>query len=155
MSEPSTDLVVLPWSGELISPTDPEECARVLDEIKDVESRLKELKGMLKNSLLEHSAQQGAKTFHFPGRDVTISTVSVTVWDHEALLELRDPDMEGTPGISEDRYNELVTMEISYKVDGRVARSIASSNPRYATIIEGAKTVVPREPTVTVKTTKT
>lgn len=149
--ETSQDLVVIPWSGEIVPIEDPEVCARLLDEIRDHEFKIKELKGMLRGALIDHSAQQGTKTFHFPGRDVTISSQNVTVWDHEALLELRDPDIEGTPGISEDRYNELVTMEVSYKVNGTVARSIAGSNPRYAEIIERAKTVVPREPTVTVK----
>lgn len=153
----STDLVV-PTTGEvvrletvgealgsLVTPEDPEQCAHVLSEIRQIEHHVRDLKAALRQALLDHSRTQGTKTLHFPGMTVQVSTPTRLIWDYDVLLELREA------GLPEARFDELVAMEITYKVSKSVANSIAASNPIYAEIIERANTNVPKEPNVTIK----
>jgi hypothetical protein len=140
----STDIVV-PTTGEVVSLDDAEQCARVLSEIRQIEQHVRDLKAALRQALLEYSRTQGTKTMHFAGMKVQVSTPSRLIWDHDVLLELRDA------GLPESRFDELVTMEVTYKVNKSVANAIAASNPEYAEIIERACTNVPKEPNVTIK----
>lgn len=140
--------LVVPFTGEIVSRQDPEHCARVLYEIRDLEQRVRDLKDALKQALLEESQRAGTKTLHYPGLDAVISTPVVTHWDTEILLELLEA------GLPEERYNDLVTTEVSYKVNGLVAKSVSASNPTYGSIIERAKTKVPRATSVSVNPTK-
>jgi len=142
------DTLVVPFTGEIVSRQDPEHCARVLFEIRDLEQKVRDLKDSLKQALLEESQRVGTKTLHYPGLDAVISTPVVTHWDTEILLELLDA------GLPEERYNDLVTMEVSYKVNGLVAKSIGASNPIYGDIVDRAKTKVPRATSVAVNPTK-
>lgn len=143
----STDLVI-PFTGEVVSLEDPAQCAKVFGEIKELEYKLRELKGYLSRALMEASRLQGTKTLHYPGVDVKISTPNDLSWDYEILLELQDA------GLPEERFNELVMTEITYKVQGNVAKQLSASNPVYAEIIERAKTQVPKLPSVSVSPTK-
>jgi hypothetical protein len=143
--DPSYDLVVLPTTGEVVSLENPEECARALVEIQDLKSRLREFESVLKRSLLEASSEQGTKTLHFSGMVASITTPVTTIWDHEVLGELREA------GLPEERFNQLVRAEVTYKVDRSVARSIAGANETYASILERAQEKIPGEPGVSVK----
>jgi hypothetical protein len=140
--------LVVPNTGELVFLEDPAQCARVLYEIADLEQRIRDLKGALRETLFEESKLQGTKTLHFPGLDAVISTPVTTSWNYEVLLELREA------GLPEERFNDLVMAETTYKVNGSVAKSIGASNDVYAEIIERAKTRVPRSPSVYVNPTK-
>lgn len=142
-----TELVV-PTTGEMISLEDPEQCARVLYEIRELEYQVKVLKAALRDSIVEHSRLQGTKTIHFQGMSATVGTTTSITWDYEVLTELL------AAGLPEERFNELVMTEISYKVNASVANSIAKSNEVYGEIIERAKTREEKKASVTIKTTK-
>lgn len=144
----SVELVV-PLTGEVISLDDPGHCAKVMHEIRELEAKLRELKGYLGDALVEESRRQGTKTMHFPGLEVKINTPAEIVWDQEVLSELVT-----TAGLPEDRYKDLVSVEVQYKVNGSVAKSISASNPVYAEIITRAQTRVPRSPSVSVNEKK-
>jgi len=46
--------------------------------------------------------------------------------------------------LPQDRYEQLVTEVVTHKVDARVAKQLAGSNPAYAAIIERARRVDPK-----------
>lgn len=139
----STDLV-FPLTGELIALGDPPQCAKALFEIAELEIQLREMKRALREVMLEESIRVGSKTLHFAGITAKISSPADIQWDYDILLELLDA---GLPG---DRFEALVMTEITYKVDGSIARELSGANPAYAEIIERAKTRVPRSTSVSV-----
>lgn len=143
---PEASLVVIPTTGEAIDLSDAHACARALREVREVEARLRDVKRVLTEGILEESQRQGSKTLHFPTFDARINNPPATVWDYEVLCELQDA------GLPEERWTDLVTTEISYKVNGNVAKSIASSNPEYKAIIERAKSTTYGQPTVSILT---
>lgn len=140
--------LVVPESGEIVFLEDPLACARVLYEIADLEQRIKDLKGALRETLFKESEIQGTKTLHLGGLDAVISTPSVTAWDYKILRELLKA------GLPKERFAELVQKEVSYKVNGSVARQIKGASEVYAEIIERAQTKIPRNPSVYVGPTK-
>lgn len=140
----STDLVV-PTTGELIDLDNPAQCARALHELGVLENRIKELKEYLRESVYVESERLGLKTIHFEeGYTAKVSTPRETVWDFEILQELVDA------GLPEERYDALVTAEVTYKVNGTVLKQLQAANPTYGEIIERARTVIPRKPYVSV-----
>lgn len=141
----ASSMAIIPTTGEIVPLDDPEKCARALVEIRELERKLRELKRVLGESIVEYSRQQGSKTVRFEGVTAQVGSFTKTEWDYEILSELVDA------GLSEDRFNELVLMEVSYKINGSVANSISRSNENYAEIIRRAKKEIPRDATVTVK----
>lgn len=67
------------------------------------------------------------------------------MWDIEILGELR------ALGLPEERMDQLITAEITYKVNTNVAKQLASVNPAYAAVIERAKSQVPRATYVSIR----
>jgi len=64
------------------------------------------------------------------------------------LLDVLEELLEA--GLPEERYNDLVIQEVSYKVSGLEAKRIAAANPEYASIIERARQRVQKAPYVKV-----
>lgn len=144
MSETSMELVI-PMTGEILSRDDPSGCARAYYEIKELETKLKLLRGALAEVIMEESVKQGSKTLHFEqGMTAKISTPMEIQWDHDILAELVDA---GLPG---DRFEALVKAEVTFKIDGSIIRELEGANPVYAEIIDRARTRFPRTPSVTI-----
>lgn len=141
---PEAGLVVIPTTGEAINLSDAHACACALQEVREVEAQLRDIKRVLTEGILEESRRQGSKTLHFSTFDARINNPPTTAWDYEVLCELQDA------GLPEERFADLVTTEISYKVNGNVAKSVASSNPAYREIIERAKTTIYGQATVSI-----
>lgn len=140
---PSLSLVV-PTTGEVVSLDDAPACVRALTEIRALEDRLKEAKAELTAALQAEFRRQGTKTLEIGGVKAELRGGSSVVWDVEVLEELRDL------GLSEERMNELVTTEVTYKVNASVAKSISSANEEYAEVIGRAKNTIPKPAYVTV-----
>jgi hypothetical protein len=137
--------LVIPMTGEVLSRDDPSGCARAYYEIKELETKLKLLRGALAEVIMEESIKQGSKTLHFEqGMTAKISTPMEIQWDHDILAELVEA---GLPG---DRFEALVRAEVTYKVNQAVIRELEGANPVYAEIIERARTRFPRTPSVTI-----
>jgi hypothetical protein len=140
--------LVIPFSGELISRDDPAACARALKEMSELEIKLRVLKKALAEVVLEESFRIGGKTIHFPGGiTAKITAASSFSWDHSILAELV------AAGLPAERYEALVTPEISYTINGSIAKEIAGANPVYAEILERARTRIPKTPSVSVSAT--
>lgn len=137
--------LIVPTSGEVIDLEDPHACLRVLTEIRDLESKLREAKGALTEALAAEFSRQGTKTLELGGVKAVLGPDSEVVWDIEVLGELR------SLGLPEERMDALITTEISYKVNASVAKQLAGANPAYADVIERAKSRVPKTPYVSIK----
>lgn len=137
--------LALPTTGEIIDLDDPAACTRALAGIREVEGALRDLKQTLTDAIIAESERQGTKTIHDGTFTAEVKSGSETVWDLETLEQLR------TLGLPEERFNALVTAQISYKVDGRVAKQIASANEEYEKVIAAARQVVRKPSYVSIR----
>ncbi len=137
--------LVVPHTGQIVDLDDPPACLQLLSEIRDLESRLKEVKADLTTALSAEFSRQGTKTMEMGGLKAELRGGSEIVWDVEVLEELR------ALGLPEDRMTALVTAEVTYRVNTSVAKQLAAANPSYADVIERARTTVPKASYVTVK----
>lgn len=117
----------------------------MLTEIRDLESQLREVKSELTAALTAEFSRQGTRTLEIGGIKAELHGGTQIVWDVEILGELR------TLGLPEERMDALVTAEITYKVNTNVAKQLASANPLYASVIERAKSTIPKASYVTIK----
>lgn len=144
VSEPSTELVVA-GVGELVDLTDAAQCVTALAAIRDLEQQLRDAKAALTDAIVSEAMRLGTKTLELPsGMKAVVSGGTETIWDVEVLERLLDA------GLPRERFDELVTVEVTTKVNAREADRI-SANPDYAEIVERAKTVVDRPRYVTLK----
>lgn len=137
--------LVVPTTGEVLDLEDAPGCLRVLSEIRQLEQDLRSAKAALTDALAAEFSRQGTKTLELNGVKAVLGGGSEIVWDVEVLDELREL------GLPEERMNELVTTEVSYKVNANVAKAIASANPEYAEIVERAKSTIPKAVYVSIK----
>ena len=124
-------------TGELVSTSDIPAMAMYLRDIRTHEAKLRDLKRGIEGVILAYARSQGTKTLHLGPVDAKVSGGSVIEWDVEKLQELLDA------GLPYERFNELVTIEQTTKVNTAVANSIAASNPAYRVIVEAARTDKP------------
>ena len=137
--------LVVPMTGEILSRDDPASCARVFHEVKELEAKLKALRAALADAILDESERQGSKTLHFEqGYTAKVATPMEIQWDLDILAELLDA---GLPGA---RYEALVREEVTHKVDGSIIRELEGANSAYAEIINRARTRFPRSPSITI-----
>ncbi len=140
-----TDLVV-PGLGELVNLEDPPAVALALDSVRDLESRLREVKAELTRALVYHSQLQGTKTLHLENFSVTVKSGTATVYDAAQIEQgLR------ACGMPEERIREIVKETVSYTVDAVKAKQAAGANPLYAEVIREHSRVEEKTPYVTLK----
>ena len=137
--------VLVPYSGEIVNLGDPPECLRLLAEIRDLEGKLRDVKGALTEALSQEFSRQGTKTLAIDGVKAELRGGTEIVWDIEILERLRDL------GLPEERMDELVKAEVTYRVNTAVAKQLAAANPDYAAVIERAKTLIPKAQYVSIK----
>lgn len=146
-AETGTELVVLPTTGEIISLDDPAACCQALEDIRDLEHRLKTLKTMLTEAVAAESARVGSKTLTLPGGlTATVRSGEKVVWDAQAL----EADLRAL-GMPEERIREIVVEEVSYTVQAVEAKRAASANPDYAAAVEAARSTLEGRPSVSIK----
>jgi len=137
--------LVLPYSGQLVQFTEPDQCLQALAEIRELERKLRDAKSELTYYLTEEFKRQGTKTMHFGNVTGELKGGTELAWDLEVLDELR------ALGLPEERFNQLVHAEVTYKVSQLEAKRIAAANPDYAEVIERARRVYPKAQYVSVK----
>lgn len=146
MTEIGTDLVPLP-DGQLVDLNNPAEVALRLDDLRTLETKIKDAKAALVEALDRYAEQAGrGKTIHLPNVTFVVKNDKEVLWDAQKLeRDLRDA------GMSEERIREIVIEEVSYKVQAAEARKAASVNPDYAHAVAEARTEIPKRPSITVK----
>lgn len=139
LAVPARDEVVLPDTGEIIPFADAGACARALKSLRERKSMLDEVRRELEHALVWHAQQKGTKTLHLGATDVKVTGGKEVEWDITVLIRLLDA------GLPAERYADLVTEVVAYKVNAAVAKQIeASGNPAYARIIGEARREVER-----------
>lgn len=134
--------VVNPVTGELLLLEDPAAVAIYLDEVRQLEDKLRFVKRILGERLAEESRVQGTQVLHMPGVVVTLTRKKEIEWDMPKLRELK------ALGLPEQRFNELVRQTIETKVLANEAKKIAAANPAYREVIEAARSDREGEPYV-------
>lgn len=137
--------IINPITGELIDIRETAKVADVVEQLRDVQNSARDAIGAITRALIEESQRVGTKTFAAGKVAIVLSADSEIQWDVTELIKLRDA------GLPEERYADLVEEVVSYKVNGAVARSIASANDAYAEIIEKARVKVPKKQYVSIK----
>lgn len=146
MTDTSMELVV-PTTGEVVNLDDPMSVVSALTEIRDLESRLREIKGVLTDAIVAESRRQGTKTIELPdGRKAEVKGGEEVTWDSEML----ERDLRAL-GMPEDRIREIVVEEVAYHVDTVKAKQAARANDEYALAVDAARSVMPRRPSVSIR----
>lgn len=147
MSEHSTELVPLP-DGQLVNLADPTAVAVAIDDLRNLEARVKEAKSVLVDAIHAYVGDAGkGKTVDLPGGvRVVVKNDKKVLWDAQRLEEeLR------AAGMSEERIREIVVEEVSWKVAAAEANKAARVNPRYAQAVADARKEIPQRPSIEVK----
>ena len=145
MTETTGMELVLPHSGEIIDPGDVERIAQAYAEVQRMEGDLNRAKRALAEALRDHSSVVGARTFTIGSHRVVIEGGTRTSYDAELLERLlRNADMP------EATIREIITEEVTAKVDARRLKQAARVNESYASAMELAATTVDVTPRVNV-----
>lgn len=145
MTEVTGMELVLPHSGEIIDPADTARVAEAYHEVERLEAAARRAKAALGDVLRDHASVVGAKTFRVGGHKVEISGGERTTYDGDALAE--DLRVAGMP---ESAVDEIVTQEVTTKVDARRLKQAARANEKYAEAMDRHATVVVTTPRVVV-----
>jgi hypothetical protein len=145
VSEPGSELVVA-GVGEIVNLDDAVQCVNALAAVRDLEQQLREAKAVLTDAIVHECSRMGTKTLSLPsGIKAVVAGGTETIWDIEVLETLVDA------GLPRQRFDEMVTVEVTSKVNAREADRIAGANEQYAEIVERAKTIVEKPRYVTLK----
>lgn len=137
--------LVLPGTGELVNLDDAGQVARALSSLRDWKRHADEARAVLEAALVAESARQGTKTLHLGAMTASVSADTELAWDVTVLIGLL------AAGLPSERYTDLVTETVSYKINASVAKQIAGANPAYAAIIDAAQSRVPKRQYVRVE----
>jgi hypothetical protein len=142
----STDVAIIPASGEVVDLNDAVQVARAYRSVIDLEGELRRAKATLRDALVAQSNVLGRRTMHLEGLGkVEVTGGTETIYDAQALKrDLLDA------GMPPERVAEIVVETIDYKVKAVEAKKAASANPDYAAIIEKHKRVYDKTPSVSV-----
>lgn len=145
MTETTGMELVLPHSGEIIDPADLERLANAYEEIQRLEGDLNRAKRAIAARLRDHTATIGDLSFQAGARRVQIQGGHRTIYEGQQLAD----DLRAA-GMPEGNVDEIVTMEVTYKVDAVRAKRAARVNPAYAAAVERNSQTVESTPRVVV-----
>jgi hypothetical protein len=138
--------IVIPWTGEIVDLAKPAQVARALGTVRALKRDLDQARAALEDVLRAESERQGTRTLHLDGLTAVVSGGEKVEYDEQQLVdELR------AAGLPEERLADLVVETVTYRVDQRVARSVAASNPKYAAVLDRCRRVVPAAWRVAIK----
>lgn len=141
---PEPDTLLDVRTGELVEAT-PAKAAELLVAAREMRHRILDLVKDCEAVLLAESRREGTKTLHFESGTATITGGSELQWNLDILLELRKR------GLSEERYNELVTATVTYKVNAAIAKQLEASNPAYAEVVRMARSYAQKPQRVNIR----
>lgn len=132
-------------TGERL-PATVDNAAIVLAAAREMKRRLGAVIAETTAFLVSQSEVRGSKTFHSTEGTLTLSGGPSSEYDPTDLMEgLREA------GCPEDRIEQAVVPEISYRVNRSVLRQLAGANLRYADVIDSAERTVEKPYRVSVK----
>lgn len=118
----------------------------VLEAAREMKRKLGAVIAETTAFLVSQSEVRGSKTFHSTEGTLTLSGGPSSEYDPADLMEgLREA------GCPEDRIEEAVVAEVTYKVNRSVLRQLAGANLKYADAIDAAERVIERPYRASVK----
>lgn len=139
------DELLNPLTGELVRTADLPAVAVALEQLREHRQQVADAIGAFSEAVVAESRRLGTRTLTAGAVRLEVSADSEIEWDVSHLFKLRGA------GLPDERLDALVRPQVTYKIDGTVARQLAGSNPVYARIIDEAKVRVPKKPYVRVK----
>ena len=131
-------------SGELVDFSDPMSCAVALARVREMESFLRSVKGMLVEVFSQVARNSGDNNITLEdGTRVQVKRNYDTTWDHAQL----EADFRKL-GMPEERIREIIKEEVVYTVAAVEANRAAKANPQYAEAVERARTKTEARPTI-------
>jgi hypothetical protein len=144
--EPLRSSWVVPFSGELIELGDPVQVAAALESVRRMKRDLDEVRTVFEDALRYESERAGSRTLQLGDLTAVVSGGEKVEYDAvELAAGLR------AAGLPEPRLAELIVETVTYRVDQRVARSVAASNPTYAAALARCRRTVPAPWRVAIK----
>lgn len=141
-----TEAYLVPSVGTVVALENAGHVAQALDDVRQLESHLREAKRILTDALVEESKRRGTKTFDVGHMTAEIRGGAEIVWDVQELeAGLR------ALGCPEELLGEIVKTEVSFKVDALRASRAATANPAYASVIQSARTEIERPHSVVLR----
>lgn len=148
--EPLTTSVVVPGTGEFVELDKPAEVAVALESVRRLKRDLDEVRAVLEDALRYESERAGTRTLRLGELTAVVSGGEKVEYDPlELAVELR------RAGLPEERLSELIVETVDYRVDQRVAKSVAAANPRYRAALERCRRTVPTRWRVALKRGRT
>ncbi len=132
-------------TGERL-PATVENAATVLEAARTMKERLNDVIHDATLWLVSLSAERGTQTFHAGDVTVSLSGGSGVDYDAEALVETLTE-----AGCPQDRIEQAVVAQISFKINRTVLKQLAAANPDYAAAIELSEVPVVRPYRASVK----
>lgn len=145
-TEHSQDIVVIPTSGVVVNLNDERETAIAYRDLKEIRTELDRIDRTLREALGARKKILGTGTFHLEGVGrVEVKGGTETKWDIPALEGgLREV------GCPEETIREIVKPVTGWEVDAARANRAAKANPEYARVIEDAKIIREKLPSVNI-----
>lgn len=137
--------IVQPLTGVLVRTDDIDAIAVAVADLRAHRARLNDAISQFDAAAVAWSKMLGKKTIAAASHTLTVSADHEIEWDVEALEELREL------GLPDARFDALVRMVVTYKVNASVAREIEGASPEYAEVIRRARVRVPKRQYVSVK----
>lgn len=138
------ETILMPLTGELVPRGDAEALAGALDQLKAHQTEVKFAISAFTEAIVAEARRRGTKTLNLGAVKVTLSADTEVVWDVEELGKLLDA------GLPVERFGELVSETVTYKVNAAVANQISGANDEYKEIVERARQRVPKTQYATV-----
>ena len=138
--------LVIPTTGVVVNLDSEREVAIAYRDVKELRYALNDIDRRLRQAMAERKKILGTGTFYIEGvGKVEVKGDSETEWDIVALeTGLKDV------GCPEEIIKEIVKPVTTYKVDAARANRAAKANPEYARVIEDAKIIREKLPSVSV-----
>jgi hypothetical protein len=112
-------------TGEVL-PASPENAHAILQRIEEQEARLRVAKAAITAYVEDESKKEGTKTFNVPGGKLVLEGGPTTVVEGNELAQLlRDA------GMSDERIAEIVSEEVTYKVNRAKLNQATAANDDY------------------------
>ncbi len=132
-------------TGEML-PATVGNAIHVIQVARDMRTKVSAVVAEATEWLVRESTRQGTKTLHSDGSTVTLSGGVSEEYDaHDLRVELEHA------GCPENRIEEAIVAEVTYKVNRSVLRQLAGANPDYKAAIERARREVDRPYRASVK----
>lgn len=133
-------------TGELL-PATPANAAQVLLACRAMKEHVNDLVNEATAFLVSEAERLGTKTIHAGDHVITLNGGTSEEYDpHDLSQLLRECDCP------EDRIEQAVVAEVTYKVNRSVLRQLAAANPNYRAAVELARREVEKPYRATVKT---